>query len=154
MVPHREGVPSLLTSHSHNRIRDQRLHSGEKTGDKRKPANRDGISCLGRGRGGGGAEAADVEPPDVAGEGCLRLHNALQLHDGPLRARRIGAPATHADLHLRRFSATRLCFPRDRAGTNENVGGKETRDLSVRCRLAAGAKLLLCFPAFPLRCFV
>lgn len=54
--------------------------------------------CLWR-RGGGGAEATDVEALDAAGEGRLRLHHALQFHDGPLRARRLVAPAPHPDLH-------------------------------------------------------
>lgn len=56
-------------------------------------------SCLGRRGGGGGAEAADVEALDAAGEARLRLHHALHLHDGPLRAPRLAAPAPHADLH-------------------------------------------------------
>lgn len=54
--------------------------------------------CLWR-RGGGGAEATDVEALDAAGEGRLRLHHALQFHDSPLRARRLVAPAPHPDLH-------------------------------------------------------
>ena len=56
-------------------------------------------SCLGRRGGGGGAEAADVEALDAAGEAGLRLQHALHLNHGPLRARRLAALATNLDLH-------------------------------------------------------
>ena len=39
---------------------------------KRRPANWEEMPCLGRGWRGGGAEAAYVEPPDVAGDGQRR----------------------------------------------------------------------------------
>jgi hypothetical protein len=56
-----------------------------------------------------------VESPDVAGEGGLRLHHALQLHHGPLRARRFAAPALHTDLHRRLFASLPFLSPAEQS---------------------------------------
>jgi hypothetical protein len=105
VVPHREGEPCLIPSQSHQERTHPRKPRNEMQGEE--AASKDELSRLGRGGGWGrgGAEAADVESPDVAGEGGLRLHHALQLHDGPFRARRLAARALHPDLH-RRSSAS------------------------------------------------
>jgi hypothetical protein len=106
--------------------------------------HREGVPGGFGGRGGGGAEAAHVEAADVAGEGGLRLHHALQLHHGPLRARRLAASAPHPDLHCRSFLPL---LGADGMRWGGRRGGRKTRS---DCALPAAApNCLLLSRRFP-----